>query len=77
MVSVIFEEDALYDVHHYLVGALQNLVNTKVSQVALDRVVLQVTIAAVHLQAVVDDVETLVCRKLLRHRAIHRVVLVT
>jgi hypothetical protein len=46
------------DVHDF-VGALEDLVNTAVPEVTLDGVILQVAVATVQLQAVVDDVEAL------------------
>ena len=48
--------------------------DAQISQEALDRVVLQIAVAAVHLKAVVDDVEALVCGELFSHSAVHGVV---
>ena len=60
--------------HHDLVGALEDLVYAQVTQESLNRVILQVAVATVHLQAVVNDVEALVSGKLFGHGAVHRVV---
>ena len=60
--------------HHYLVSSLKDLVDTQVSQEALDWVVLEIAIATVHLQAVIDNVEALVGREFLSHSAIHCIV---
>jgi len=60
--------------HHYLVSSLKDLVDTQVSQEALDWVVLEIAIATVHLQAVIDNVEALVGREFLGHSAIHCIV---
>ena len=65
------------DMHHNLVCAFEDLMDTKISQVALNRIVLKVAVPTVHLEAIIDDVEALVRRKLLSHRTVHRVVGVT
>lgn len=72
--SIVLEQDSLDDVHHDLVGAFKDLVDAEVSEEPLNGVVLEVAIATVHLQAVIDNVEALVRGKLLSHRAVHRVV---
>jgi len=51
--------------------------HTQVSQESLDRVVLQVAISTVHLQAIVNDIKALVGGKFLGHSAVHGVVGVT
>lgn len=51
--------------------------HTQVSQESLDRVVLQVAISTVHLQAIVNDIKALVGGKFLGHCAVHGVVGVT
>ena len=48
--------------------------HAQVTQESLNGVVLQVAVASVHLQAVVDDVEALVSGKLFGHGTVHRVV---
>ena len=48
--------------------------NPQVAQEPLNRVVLQIAVPSVHLQAVIDNVEALVSGKLLGHRTVHRVV---
>ena len=60
--------------HHDFIGAFQNLVHAQIPQEPLNRVVLQVAVPTVHLQAVVCNVPTLVGGELLRHGAVHRVV---
>jgi hypothetical protein len=57
--SASLENGAAHDDVHDLIGALKDLVHAAVPQVPLDGVVLQVTVAAMQLQAVVDDVEAL------------------
>src|SRR3569833_2513096 len=42
---------------HDLVGAFEDLVHAHVAQHALDGMVAQIAVAAVHLQAAIDDVE--------------------
>ena len=59
---------------HDLVGSFKNLMNAQVTQEPLDRVVLQITVAAMHLQGIVDDVEALVGRELLGHGTLHRII---
>lgn len=59
---------------HDLVGALKDLMHSQVTEEALDRVVLQIAVATVHLQTVIDDVEALVSGELLGHSAVHRIV---
>jgi hypothetical protein len=61
-------------VHHDLVGSFEDLVDSEITQEPLDGVILEVAVASVHLEAVVHDVEALVGRELLGHRAVHRVV---
>ena len=48
--------------------------DAQVSQEALNWVILEIAVAAMHLQAVVDYVEALVSRKFLCHSTIHCVV---
>jgi len=48
--------------------------HTQVSQESLDRVVLQVAISTVHLQAIVNYVKALVSGEFLGHSAVHSVV---
>src|SRR5439155_26704561 len=45
------------DQPHHLVGAFQDLVDAHVAQDPLDRMIAQVAVAAVKLQAAVDDIE--------------------
>ena len=54
------EDGATDDNVHDFVRALQDLVHAAVPEVPLHGVVLQVAVAAVQLQAAVDDVEALV-----------------
>ena len=72
--SIILEKGALNDVHHNFVGAFEDLVDAQIPQESLNRVVLQVAIATMHLQAVIDDVEALVGGEFLGHGAVHGVV---
>ena len=60
--------------HHNLIGSLQDLVDAKVSEEPLYWVVLQVSVATMHLEAVVNNIEALVSGEFLCHRAIHSVV---
>ena len=53
------EEGASNDDVHDFVGALEDLVHAAVPEVALDGVILQIAVASVQLQAVVDDVKAL------------------
>lgn len=48
--------------------------NAQISQEALDRVILQVTVTSVHLQTVVNNVETFVSGELLCHGTVHSVI---
>ena len=59
---------------HDLVGALKDLMHSQVTEEALDWVILQIAVATVHLQTVIDDVETLVSGELLGHSAVHSIV---
>ena len=72
--SIVLEQCSLDDVHHDLVSSLEDLMDTEVSEEALNGVVLQVAISAVHLEAVVHDVEALVSGELFGHSAVHSVV---
>ena len=56
------------DQPHHLVGAFQDLVHAHVAQHALDRMVAQIAVAAVQLQAAVDHLETCVGGEPLGHR---------
>ena len=71
---MILEECALDDMHHDFICAFKNLVDSQVSKESLYRVVLQVTIATVHLEAIIYDVEAFVSSKLLCHSAIHCII---
>ncbi len=53
------QDGTAHDYVHDFICALKDLVHAAVSEVALDGVVLQVTVAAVQLQAAVDDIEAL------------------
>src|SRR6201999_3760438 len=53
---------------HDLVGAFEDLVHAQVAQIALDGEVLQVAVAAMQLQRVVDDLEADVGGEALAHR---------
>ncbi len=53
------EDGAADDDVHDFIRALKDLVHAAVSEVALDGVVFQIAVAAVQLQAAVDDVEAL------------------
>lgn len=59
---------------HDFVGALQDLVNSQVPQNSLNRVILQVAVASVHLKSLVYDVEAFVSCEFLGHCAVHSVV---
>src|SRR5216684_4595842 len=52
---------------HDLVGALEDLVHTQVAEIALDGEVLQVAVAAMQLQRLVDDLKPDVGREALAH----------
>ena len=55
------------DQPHHLVGAFQDLMHAHVAQHALDRMVAQIAVAAVQLQAAVDHVEAGIGREPLGH----------
>ena len=59
---------------HDLVGSFEDLVHAEIPKEPFDWVVLKVAIAAMHLQAVVDDVEAFICRELFGHGTVHCVV---
>ena len=48
--------------------------NSEVSQESLDRVILEIAISTVHLEAVIDDIRALICGEFLGHSAVHGVV---
>src|SRR5262245_22518873 len=50
----ISQQIPAHDQPHYLVGALENLVHAQIPQHPLDRMIAQIAIAAVDLQAAVD-----------------------
>src|SRR6266849_1961838 len=56
-----------HDQPHHLVGAFQDLVHAQVAQYALDRVIAQIAVAAVELQAAIDHIEAGIGREPLRH----------
>src|SRR5271169_2697972 len=56
---------------HDLVGAFEDLVHAQIAQIALDRKVLQIAVAAEQLQRLVADVEPGISRETLGHRAMH------
>src|SRR5215472_3118197 len=65
-------EQAAGDDHpHDLVGAFEDLVDAHVAQIALDREILQVAVAAKELQRLVADMKPGVGRQPLGHRAMH------
>lgn len=74
LTSITLEQNSLDDVKHDLIGTLKNLVHAQVSKDSLYWVVLQVAIAAMHLQRIIDDVKTLVSCKLFGHGTVHRIV---
>src|SRR5580704_5522017 len=55
---------------HDLVGAFEDLVDAQVAQIALDREILEVAVAAMQLQRLVGDMETGIGREALGHRAV-------
>src|SRR5665213_645737 len=55
---------------HDLVGAFEYLVHAQIAQIALDRIFLDVAVAAVQLQRLVDDLETGVGGEALGHGAL-------
>src|SRR5438067_6502508 len=57
---------------HDLVGAFEDLVHAQIAQIALDREVLEVAVAAVELQRLVRDMKPGIGREALGHRALHR-----
>lgn len=61
------QQGARGDHPHHLVGALENAVHTRIAQEHVHLVVLQVAVSSVQLQAVVNDLEALVCRVQLGH----------
>src|SRR5580704_9046525 len=68
MCALPHQKPARNDHPHDLVGAFEDLVNAQVAQIALDGKVLQVAVAAMQLQRLVDDLEPDVGRKALAHR---------
>lgn len=59
-----------HDVSHDLIGSLQDLMHSAVPQISLNLVVLQVTVAAVHLQRVVAHLEAQISHHLLGQSAV-------
>src|SRR5215470_2431126 len=57
---------------HDLVGAFEDLVHPQVAQIALDREVFEITVAAMQLQRLVDDMEPGIGGDALRHGAMQR-----
>ena len=57
---------------HDLVGAFEDLVDAQIAQMALDREVPEVAVAAMQLQRLVDDVEPGVGGDALGHRTVQR-----
>ena len=68
---LIFEEGARDDEAHDLVGALEDLVNADVSQIPLNLVILEVSVASKHLKGIVADLEARVGGKPLCHGAVN------
>src|SRR5581483_6649753 len=62
------EQPARDDDAHDLVGAFEDLMHPHVAEVALDRELLQIPVAAMELQRGVADLEAHVGREALRHR---------
>ena len=62
---------------HDLVRAFKDLMDSEISEEALDWVVLQIAVPTVHLEAIIHDIEALVCGEFLGHGAVHRVVRVS
>ena len=67
-ITLISQYITANDQPHHLVGAFQNLVHAQIAQDALDWMIAQVAVAAVKLQAAIDDLEPGVSRKPLRLR---------
>src|SRR6185312_8562319 len=66
------EQAARDDEAHDLVGAFEDPVDAQIAEVALDRIVLDVAVAAMELQRLVADPEAGIGREALGHRAAHR-----
>src|ERR1051326_4972493 len=66
---LLAEEVAGDDDAHDLVGAFEDLMHAQVAQIALDRKVLEVAVAAMQLQRLVGDMKTGIGREALGHRA--------
>ena len=60
--SVTLEQISLNDVHHDLVGTLEDLVHTQVSQEPLYWVLFEVPIATMHLESIVDYIKASISR---------------
>src|ERR1700730_14195437 len=66
-IGSISDEIAAHDQPHDLVAAFENLVDPHVAQHALDRVIAQIAVAAMELQAAIDGLEARIGREPLRH----------
>ena len=63
------EEVAGDDDAHDLVGAFEDLVHAQIAQIALDREILEIAVAAMQLQRLVDDMKPGIGGEALGHRA--------
>jgi len=72
--SIILKKSSLDDMHHDFIGAFEDRVDSKIPQESLNRVLLQVSVATVHLKSIVDNIEALISGDLLGHRAVHGIV---
>src|SRR6185437_15719748 len=64
-IALIPQHSATDDQPHDLVGAFEYLVHTDVAQDALNRMIAQIAVAAMQLQAAIDHLETRIGRKAL------------
>ena len=72
--SVIFQNYSLNYVKHDFVGSFEDLMDAEIAKDTLNWVVLEVAIATVHLEGVVDDIKTFVSRKFFCHCTIHGII---
>src|SRR5690348_17076498 len=68
--SLLPEEVAGDDDAHDLVGAFEDLMHPQIAQIALDREILEIAVAAMQLQRLVGDMKPGVGREALCHRAL-------
>jgi len=59
---------------HYFVCAFQYLVDSQIPKHTLYWVVFEISISSVHLEGIIDNVETFICSELFGHCAVHSVI---